>query len=156
MVISWWILGISSVSWGCSVPPHLSCSVPWGDIMMYVWGCSASHTFHDILPHGTKHSPQYSRNLLPVLNTHYTGWSFLSSYWNSQGNNHASLLAHLFIYSYKSDFLENIIRSGHRKRIFTCCSSTEIFRFCTFVPPLNFAHSLLHIQTGLKTIDFPW
>ena len=39
------------------------------------------------------------------------------------GTNCASLLADLFLYSYESDFLDNMIRSGHRKlaRSFSLC-----------------------------------
>ena len=41
----------------------------------------------------------------------------------SVGTNCAPLLADLFLYSYESDFLDNMIRSGHRKfaRSFNLC-----------------------------------
>ena len=39
------------------------------------------------------------------------------------GTNCASLLADLFLYSYESDFFDNLIRSGHRRlaRSFNLC-----------------------------------
>ena len=39
------------------------------------------------------------------------------------GTNCASLLSDLFLYSYESEFLDNMIRSGHRKiaRSFNLC-----------------------------------
>ena len=41
--------------------------------------------------------------------------SFPSDDWNSNGANYAPLLADLFLYSYKNEFLDNMIRSGHRR-----------------------------------------
>ena len=46
--------------------------------------------------------------------------SFSSGHWDSNGN---KLLADLFLYSYESEVLDNMIRSGHRKlaRSFNLC-----------------------------------
>ena len=46
--------------------------------------------------------------------------SFSSGHWDSNGN---ELLADLFLYSYESEFLDNMIRGGHRKlaRSFNLC-----------------------------------
>ena len=41
------------------------------------------------------------------------------------GTNHTPLLANLFLYSYENEFLDNMIRSGHRRlaRSFNLCRS---------------------------------
>ena len=41
--------------------------------------------------------------------------SFSTGHWDSNGNELSPLLADLFLYSYESEFLDNMIRSGHRK-----------------------------------------
>ena len=40
---------------------------------------------------------------------------FSSGHWNSNGYQLCPLLVDLFLYSYESDFLDNMIRSGNRK-----------------------------------------
>ena len=49
--------------------------------------------------------------------------SFLSGHWDSSGSKLCPLLADLFLYSHKSEFLDNTIRSSHRKlaRSFNPC-----------------------------------
>ena len=49
--------------------------------------------------------------------------SFSSGHWDSNGNELCPLLADLFLYSYESEFLDNMIRGGHRKlaRSFNLC-----------------------------------
>ena len=49
--------------------------------------------------------------------------SFPSGNWNSSGTNCAPLLADLFLYSYENEFLDNMIRTGHRRlaRSFNLC-----------------------------------
>ena len=49
--------------------------------------------------------------------------AFLSGNWNLVGTNCAPLLADLFLYSYENEFLDNMIRSGHRRlaRSFNLC-----------------------------------
>ena len=49
--------------------------------------------------------------------------SFSSGHWDSNGNELCPLLADLFLYSYESKFLDNMIRDGHRKlaRSFNLC-----------------------------------
>ena len=49
--------------------------------------------------------------------------SFPSGNWNSVGTNCAPLLADLFLYSYENEFLDNMIKSGHRRlaRSFNLC-----------------------------------
>ena len=49
--------------------------------------------------------------------------SFSSGHWDSNGNELSPLLADLFLYSYESEFLDNMIRGGHRKlaRSFNLC-----------------------------------
>ena len=51
------------------------------------------------------------------------GDTFSSGHWNSSGYQLCPLLADLFLYSYESDFLDSMIRSGHRKlaRSFNLC-----------------------------------
>ena len=60
--------------------------------------------------------------------------------------NCAPLLADLFLYSYESDFLDNMIRTGHRKpaRSFNLCfryiDDLIVFnnkKFCEYVIPPN-------------------
>ena len=48
---------------------------------------------------------------------------FPSGNWNSNKTNCASLLADLFLYSHENEFLDNMIRSGHRRlaRSFNLC-----------------------------------
>ena len=41
--------------------------------------------------------------------------SFSSGHWDSNGNELCPLLVDLFLYSYESEFLDNMIRGGHRK-----------------------------------------
>ena len=41
--------------------------------------------------------------------------SILSGYWNPYGNKFASLLADLLLYSYESEFLDSLVRSGDRR-----------------------------------------
>ena len=49
--------------------------------------------------------------------------SFSSGHWDSNRNKLCPLLADLFLYSYESEFLDNMIRGGHRKlaRSFNLC-----------------------------------
>ena len=49
--------------------------------------------------------------------------SFPSGNWNSSGTNCAPLLANLFLHSYENEFLDNMIRGGHRRlaRSFNLC-----------------------------------
>ena len=49
--------------------------------------------------------------------------SFSSGHWDSNGNELCPLLADLFLYSCESEFLDNMIRGGHRKlaRSFNLC-----------------------------------
>ena len=49
--------------------------------------------------------------------------SFSSGHWDSNGNNCVPLLADLFLYSYESEFLDNMTRGGHGKltRSFNLC-----------------------------------
>ena len=49
--------------------------------------------------------------------------SFPSGNWNSNLKNCAPLLADLFLYSFENEFLDNMIRSGHRRlaRSFNLC-----------------------------------
>ena len=56
------------------------------------------------------------------------GGCFLSGHWDSNGNElclppSPAPLADLFLYSYENEFLDNMIRSGHRKlaRTFNLC-----------------------------------
>ena len=41
--------------------------------------------------------------------------SFSSGHWDSDGNELCPLLADLFLYSYESEFLDNMIKVGYRK-----------------------------------------
>ena len=41
--------------------------------------------------------------------------SFSSGHWDSNGSELSPLLADLFLYSYDSEFLDNMIRSGYKK-----------------------------------------
>ena len=49
--------------------------------------------------------------------------SFSSGHWDSNRNKLCPALADLFLYSYESEFLDNMIRGGHRKlaRSFNLC-----------------------------------
>ena len=49
--------------------------------------------------------------------------SFSSGHWDSNGNKLCPLLGDLFLYSYESEFLDNMIRGGYRKlaRSFNPC-----------------------------------
>ena len=53
----------------------------------------------------------------------FGGCLFPSGHWNSNGTNGNPLLTDLFLYSYKSQFLDNMVRSGHRNlaRSFNLC-----------------------------------
>ena len=53
----------------------------------------------------------------------FGGHLFSSGHWNSNGYQMCSPPADLFLYSYESDFLDNMIRSGHWKlaRSFNLC-----------------------------------
>ena len=42
--------------------------------------------------------------------------SFSSRHWIPMGTNRAPPLTDLFLYSYESGFLDNMMRGGHRKR----------------------------------------
>ena len=53
----------------------------------------------------------------------FGGCLFRQVIWIPMGTNCAPLLADLFLYSYESEFLDNMIRGGHRKlaRSFNLC-----------------------------------
>ena len=55
--------------------------------------------------------------------------SFSSGHWDSNGNELCPLLDELFVYSYESEFLDNMKRSGHRKlaRSFNLCHRYRLF-----------------------------
>ena len=50
-----------------------------------------------------------------LIDNIYMQFEKASGNWNSKGANCAPLLADLFLYSYENQFLDNIIRSGHRR-----------------------------------------
>ena len=66
---------------------------------------------------------QYGRVLIDKIFVKFEGCLFRQVIGTPMGMNCALLLADLFVYSYKSEFLDNMIRSDHRKlaRSFSLC-----------------------------------
>ena len=90
-----------------------------------------THNYHDI-PHSTELAPPYCTHVirgdlckkkseveLPGPGNHQKRWTLFESYLFE----YAPLLADLFLYSYENEFLDSMIRSGHRRlaRSFNLC-----------------------------------
>ena len=101
---------------GTAQSPHFSCSVPWGDIIIHVWGCSVPHIYPlwhshgSENPQGTEHTLYRSRN--PLYSVSLKAWNsrnILSFLIFPEDNTNIRRIEWKYLYSYPFSHILSVV-----------------------------------------------